>query len=189
MSNVKMETKKLSDLPLNEVIYSCVGEHTGDPFIKSLEKKAKDLKNNPYALWAVRLPYEKMKALCRGKKEIYALLINNGKPTIGEDTYSAHSTDDPAITIPDFPKMGLVTCAAGKNYYAFVVAKIIRIVGDKQFLKNKYERVLFCNGQEFLKLRSDPPEQKSSKYLAEYALLLKPPFIVRLEDFRPVSKN
>lgn len=187
MSSVKLETKKLSELPLKEVIYSCVGEHAGDSFIKSLEKKATDLKNNPYALWAVRLPYEKMKALCKGKKEIYVLLINNGKPTSSENNFSAHATDDPAITIPDAPKMGLVTCAKGKNYQAFVAAKIFRIVGDKQFPKKKYERVLYCNGQEFLKLKSDPPEQKTSKYLAEYALLLKPPFIVQLDDFRPIS--
>lgn len=173
--------KILSELMRPEMIFSAAGPHTGDILDKTMEKKISDMENCGFCLWAVASLPKGLINNFRGKDELIAILVQNKKGN--SDTkggYCAYGTDDPDVKIPS--NMNKVTC--GKSSYAFVVKEIIKITDGENFNRTQYEKVSHLNGQEFGRFDPEIKWKPYKGYFAEYALVLKPPFVVKLTDIR-----
>lgn len=188
MAKYVCEKKKLSEIMQRfegeELIFSAVGPHTGDDFSETMKKKIEDMGNHQFCLWAIKSSKaaDEIKERCKGKKEMYVVLVENNKEGGNKDTaagYHAVSTDDNKIKIPSNMRV-----TGAKSSQAYFVKKIIKITDGKggNFSRSQYDELEYDYNRNNQLKRFNPARKAKKDYTHQvnYVLVLESPFIVKL---------
>lgn len=147
-----------------------------------MDKKIGDMGKHEFCLWAFKSSKnaEEIKKLCSGKEEMYLILVENKDNKNTSSGYHAVGTDDPQIKIPSD-----MWVTGSPNSHAYVVKDIIEITDGQRgkFSRSRYERIVYdfnsCN--EFRRFKPGLTEKKDRTHEVRYVLVLKYPFIVKLD--------
>ncbi len=186
MKKYVCEKKSLSEIMKKvqgeELIFSAVGPHTGNDFKETMDKKLDDMAKFGFCLWAIRKsePIDEIKRLCKGKEEVYVVLVENPANQNTKSGYHAVDTDDPKIKIP----VGMEVTGT-KSSQAYVVDKIIEITDGKDgnFSRSRYDVVVsdFHGCNQLKRFNTDRKERRDSEHEVRYVLVLNSSHIVTLK--------